>query len=131
MMPRIWLLPSASLHDRDSLPNRPGIYYAIAAGKIFYIGRAKNLRSRWRDDHHKLAKLQAIDRQSRVTLAYWVRPLWRLNHDEAVEILRFKPLLNDRNESPVWWIGAIDWLSDSLKIGSVLLLGYAAYCLLN
>jgi len=123
-MPRVWSLPSVELADRASLPSIPAIYYATdRTRQILYVGRAKNLYLRWNGNryggHHELNEL---NQYHGVRLHYWQRPLWRLDHDEAVEIERFEPPLNDRAESKVWWIGAIDGVGDSLKIGCAIVL---------
>ena len=123
-MPRIWSLPSVELADRASLPNIPAIYYATDwAGQILYVGKSTNLYLRWNSRqygaHHNLHELSQYHG---VKLHYNKRPLWRLDHDEAVEIERFDPPLNDRAESKVWWIGAIDLTADSLKIGGAIVL---------
>lgn len=123
-MLRVWSLPSVELADRASLPNIPAIYYATdRTGQILYVGKATNLYLRWNSRrfgaHHKLNELSQYHG---VKLHYRQRPLWRLDHDEAVEIERFDPPLNDRAESKVWWIGAIDLTTDSLKIGGAIVL---------
>jgi len=123
-MPRVWSLPSVELADRASLPNIPAIYYATdRTGQILYVGKATNLYLRWNSRrfgaHHKLNELSQYHG---VKLHYRQRPLWRLDHDEAVEIERFDPPLNDRAESKVWWIGAIDLTTDSLKVGCAIVL---------
>jgi len=123
-MPRIWSLPSVELADRAALPIISAIYYATDwAGQILYVGESKNLYLRWNSRrfgaHHKLNELSQYHG---VKLHYWKRPLWRRRHDEAVEIERFDPPLNDRAESKVWWIGAIDLTADSLKIGGAIVL---------
>jgi len=123
-MPRVWILPSVDLADRASLPNIPAIYYATDwAGQILYVGKSTNLYLRWNSRqygaHHKLHELSQYHG---VKLHYNKRPLWRLDHDEAVEIERFDPPLNDRAESKVWWISAIDLTTDSLKIGGAIVL---------
>jgi len=123
-MPKIWTLPSVELADRASLPQISAIYYATDwSGQILYVGESKNLYLRWNSRrfgaHHKLNELSQYDG---VKLHYWKRPLWRRRHDEAIEIERFDPPLNDRAESKVWWISAIDLTTDSLKIGGAIVL---------
>jgi len=123
-MPRVWSLPSVELADRASLPSISAIYYATdRTGQILYVGKSTNLYLRWNSRrfgaHHKLNELSQYDG---VKLHYWQRPLWRLDHDEAVEIERIEPLLNGHAESKVWWIGAIDLTADSLKIGGAIVL---------
>ena len=123
-MPRIWSLPSVELADRASLPNISAIYYATDwAGQVLYVGKSTNLYLRWNSRrygaHHKLNELSQYHG---VKLHYNKRPSWRLDHDEAVEIERFDPPLNDRDESKIWWISAIDLTTDSLKIGGAIVL---------
>ena len=123
-MPRVWSLPSVDLADRASLPKITAVYYAVdRTGQILYVGKSTNLYLRWNNRrfgaHHKLHELSQY---RGVKLHYWKRPLWRRRHDEAVEIKRFDPPLNDRDESKVWWISAIDLTTDSLKIGCAIVL---------
>lgn len=131
---RFWLLPSVSIRDRKQLPNKPGVYFAVSRGEILYIGMAgkQGLRSRWTDnagwgEHKKLKPLLAIDRDRPVRLLYWIRPLWRVEHDEAVEIRRFigkhgeLPLLNKKVEDTVWWVALYDYLKDCAAIAGVIL----------
>ena len=53
-------LPHISLKSRTLLPEESGIYYVVdETSIIWYIGKAKNLRTRWTgDSHHRLDQLQ-------------------------------------------------------------------------
>jgi hypothetical protein len=143
-MPKLWLLPSVALAERERLPDKPGVYFAISGREIVYIGMAgkQGLRRRWGDNsgygaHDKLAELQWLNRESKVRLVYWVRPLWRVSHDEATQILKFYkkhdrlPSLNKKFEPRVWWIDAIDYLGDCWIYGCVMLAMYIAWRMLT
>lgn len=128
-MPKIWMLPSVSLNDRALLPNKPGIYYAVNwHGQVLYVGRADNLYLRWNSRrfgaHHKLNELSQYHG---VKLHFWKRPLWRLRHDEAVEIDRYDPPENSRKERQVWWIAALDFMVDSVHVAIALLVIYTVW----
>ena len=123
MNPKIFFLKSVSLENLKNIPSISAVYYAVSNRQILYVGKSSNLYLRWNSRkygvHHKLRDL----RQHENVRVYWnPRPLWRLDHDEAVEIKRFDPPLNDRDESKVWWISAIDLTTDSLKIGGAIVL---------
>ncbi|RCJ20150.1 hypothetical protein A6S26_05360 [Nostoc sp. ATCC 43529] len=53
-------LPSLPLVRRSQLPKCAGVYFVIDGdGVVQYIGRSKNLRSRW-VAHHKLAEIREM-----------------------------------------------------------------------
>lgn len=53
-------LPWLPLEEKTAFPRRPAIYFAIdSLGNVQYIGRAKNVHSRW-GKHHKYQALSAI-----------------------------------------------------------------------
>jgi excinuclease UvrABC nuclease subunit len=53
-------LPNLPLKSRGQLPEKSGIYYVIDDQSIiWYIGLAKNLRSRWAGkSHHRIYQLE-------------------------------------------------------------------------
>ncbi|HEY9850831.1 MAG TPA: hypothetical protein V6D28_15295 [Leptolyngbyaceae cyanobacterium] len=53
-------LPHIGLKSRQLLPDRAGIYYVLDEQLlIWYIGQAKNLRTRWLgESHHRFYQLQ-------------------------------------------------------------------------
>ena len=96
-------LPQESIANLDRLPSRPGIYYAIDdAGDVRYIGMATDLYQRWNGEgryrHHKRTILELM---GGVTLKYRLVPEYRLRYEEAIEIRKFDPDLNEQHPDPV------------------------------
>jgi GIY-YIG catalytic domain len=88
-------LPSVPLAERKQLPTCAAIYFAIdASNRFLYVGKAKNLAARWRN-HHRLHKLEAIDRESSVRIAWQAWNEDDLGEAERSSIARFQPLLNN------------------------------------
>lgn len=88
-------LPSVSLSDRKQLPIYTAIYFAIDAhNRVLYVGKAKNLLERWKN-HHRLYKLEEIDKESSVRLAWQVWNEEDLDEAERSLIIKFQPLLNN------------------------------------
>ncbi|MEH2325409.1 MAG: hypothetical protein V7K32_17995 [Nostoc sp.] len=56
-------LPHTSIKNRELLPEKSGIYYVLDEQFIvWYVGQAKNLRSRWAgDSHHRAMERQRIE----------------------------------------------------------------------
>lgn len=94
-------LPSVSLADRKQLPTCAAIYFAIdASNRVLYVGKAKNLVARWKN-HHRLYKLEEIDKESPVRLAWQAWNEEDLGEAERSLIVNFQPLLNNTEvESP-------------------------------
>lgn len=94
-------LPSVPLADRKRLPSCTAIYFAIdEQDRILYIGKAKNLASRW-ENHHRLYALKEIDKEISVRLAWQVWNEEDLDEAEKSLIVKFQPLLNNtRVEAP-------------------------------
>ncbi|GGA36932.1 GIY-YIG nuclease family protein [Okeania sp. KiyG1] len=108
-------LPSVSLPDRKQLPTCSAIYFAIdASDRILYIGKALNLAARWKS-HHRFYKLEEIDKESPVRLAW---KAW--NKDDLAEaekrlIRIFQPLLNNTKVETPTVIPSEDVLIEFLK----------------
>ncbi|WP_051469885.1 GIY-YIG nuclease family protein [Fischerella sp. PCC 9605] len=85
-------LPWLPLDEKTAFPKRPAIYFAIdSLGNIQYIGRAKNVRSRW-SKHHKYEELNAI---GNIKIAYlFIDLLDLLPEIETALIEYFNPPLN-------------------------------------
>ncbi len=89
------LLSSVPLANRNQLPTCSAIYFAIdAQNRILYVGKAKNLLTRWKN-HHRLYSLKELDKDYSVSL-YW-QPWPEDNLDEAERLLiqQLQPLLNE------------------------------------
>lgn len=87
---RVSFYPSVALSEAKLLPTEPGVYYLRQFLWIKYIGKAQNLRQRWRSHHH----MQRLQQMSWLRLHYRTLPLEQISLVEAVEISRFKPSLN-------------------------------------
>lgn len=88
-------LPSVPLSERKQLPECAAIYFAIdAKNRVLYIGQAKNLLARWRH-HHRIHKLEEIDQEFSVRLAWQAWNEENLSEAEKGFIKIFQPLLNN------------------------------------
>lgn len=88
-------LPSVPLVERKQLPNCAAIYFAIDANNRFlYVGKAKNLAARWKN-HHRIHKLEEIDKECSVRLAWQAWNEEDLEEVERNSIIKFQPLLNN------------------------------------
>ncbi|MEG4446308.1 hypothetical protein QUB47_21405 [Microcoleus sp. AT9_B5] len=88
-------LPHISLNSRTLLPEESGIYYVVDENSIiWYIGKAKNLRTRWTgDSHHRLYQLQK-QRKQQFTIYYELLPESLLDIIEQQRIEQYSPQLN-------------------------------------
>jgi len=88
-------LPHIGLKNRAILPELSGIYYVIDEKFIiWYIGKAKNLRTRWAgDSHHRLDQLQK-QRKKLFTIYYELVPESLLDATEQQRIEQHSPQLN-------------------------------------
>lgn len=88
-------LPYIGLKNRAILPELSGIYYVIDENFIiWYIGKAKNLRTRWAgDNHHRLDQLQK-QRKKLFTIYYELVPESLLDATEQERIEQHSPQLN-------------------------------------
>ena len=64
-------LPSINLLNRDKLPQRAGIYFAVDDKKrLLYVGKAQNLYKRWLN-HHRFDQLEKINQRNTITLKWY------------------------------------------------------------
>jgi len=85
-------LPMLSLSEKGSLPEVPAVYFALScANEVLYIGRAINLRSRWRQ-HHRYDQLR---RFHKVRLAWLELSEYELDTTERILIEAYEPPLNE------------------------------------
>jgi hypothetical protein len=111
------VLPSVALEQHNSMPKSPGIYFALSeSGEVLYIGKASNLRTRWRR-HHKYHELKSIGNvkiawlefdsaggllQSEGELIDYISP--RLNQTPGYKPKALKHKFDkSKSESPKWW----------------------------
>lgn len=84
-------LPRVQWQDRRKLPQEPGIYFVFQGEELLYIGKAVNLKARWK--HHNRGYQFSLTPS--VQIAYWQR-----NAGEDLEGLErlccraFQPRLN-------------------------------------
>ncbi|NES72881.1 MAG: GIY-YIG nuclease family protein [Okeania sp. SIO2D1] len=108
-------LLSVSLADRNQLPTCSAIYCAIdASDRILYVGKAQNLAARWKS-HHRLYKLEEIDKKSPVRIAWKAWNKEDLTEAEKRLIRNFQPLLNNTKVETPTVIPSEDVLRDFLK----------------
>ena len=87
-------LPSVPLGERTQLPDCAAIYFAIDTNnRVLYVGKAKKLVVRWKN-HHRIHKLEEIDKECSVRIAWQVWNEEDLDEAERSSIKRFHPLLN-------------------------------------
>ena len=93
-------LENYPVEQRNEFPDTQGIYFCCRSGRryhpeeIWYIGKAKNFRQRWRD-HHKLDSLKAI---RFVEVFFLELEDWRdadICEFERKYIDMFRPVFND------------------------------------
>ncbi len=89
-----WL--NVPLSGRMNLPDVPGIYAVIdAAGEVWYVGKASNLRNRWGGrSHHRYGQLSRQNKKRNYQIYYCPYSLGELDFQEKQYIDKFKPLLN-------------------------------------
>ncbi|MEM9137278.1 MAG: GIY-YIG nuclease family protein [Cyanobacteria bacterium P01_F01_bin.42] len=89
--------PHVSFHNRSRLPEIPGIYVIADINQfVWYVGQAKNLRSRWTGKtHHRYPQLIRSHKKLQHKI-YWT-PISEENLDAAEQkyIHLFRPELND------------------------------------
>lgn len=103
---RIRSYPCVPLRDKVDLPRSPGIYYCMRGWVVLYIGLSGNIHLRWNSyqfgKHHRLDELLRIENQvGDIDIHYRLLPEWAIGFFEALEIKRFHPRLNKREES-IW-----------------------------
>ena len=88
-------LPNLPLKSRGQLPEKSGIYYVIDDQSIiWYIGLAKNLRSRWAGkSHHRIYQLEK-QRKKVFTIYYEFVHETELDAIEQQRIEQYNPQLN-------------------------------------
>lgn len=89
-----YTLPSCLLEARENFPEISCIYFAIdSSGQIQYVGRAVNLRNRWRKAHHH--RTNELEKIGNIKIAWLeIEDSSLLFSIEAICIKQFKPLLN-------------------------------------
>lgn len=64
-------LPYVDFFKKDQLPETAGIYFVVDKnGKVWYIGKAKNLKDRW-VRHHRYDQIEKINKKSNIKLLWY------------------------------------------------------------
>jgi hypothetical protein len=100
----LFFLPSKPIDRLGELPDGAGIYYVTACWRVFYVGKSKNLRQRWKT-HHRHPEFAALQPFGR--LHYRRLPLNRLHTYELTEIRRLRPLWNYQAIAGFWQIAGL------------------------
>lgn len=90
------LLPSVPMAKSNELPKANGLYYVVDGFRLLYVGKATGFRSRW----YKADKREIKSEYPNARIHYRSCPRWRLSTDEAFEIQRLRPLLNEQRPKP-------------------------------
>ena len=63
-------LSKVSLETKELLPEYSGIYYVVDENNlVWYIGKAKNIRKRWKGKaHHRIYQLQQLNHANNILL---------------------------------------------------------------
>jgi len=101
---KIFFLPSKSKRRLKELPSEAGIYYMTAFWVVFYVGKSKNIRSRWRK-HHKYNQFEILGIFGRVH--YKIMPESQLHTYEKNEITRLNPPWNYSKTLGFWGLIAL------------------------
>lgn len=97
---RIFWLPSTTVERLKELPATAGVYYITALWIVLYVGKAKNLRNRWRTDHHRYQQFKLLHPFGR--LHYRVLALNQIGSYEKSQIARFQPAWNGTARATFW-----------------------------
>jgi hypothetical protein len=92
---RIFFLPSKAIAKLHELPEVAGVYYVTAGWRLFYIGKATNLRRRWRKNHQRYNQFKILPWGR---LHYKTMSASKIDDYESAEIHRYRPPWNN---SPV------------------------------
>ena len=88
--------PQTSLKNKDRLPEYSGIYIVVANNHyVWYVGQAKNLRSRWMGNkHHRYYQLNKSEETFAYIIYYHQFPEEQLDEKERYYINLLDPILN-------------------------------------
>ena len=97
---RIFWLPSKPVVKLKELPQDAGVYYITALWIVLYVGKAKNLRNRWKTDHHRYQQFRLLHPFGR--LHYKILAINQIHSYEKAEIIRFRPAWNGTARATFW-----------------------------
>jgi len=97
---RIFWLPSKPVKKLKELPPDAGVYYITALWIVLYVGKAKNLRNRWKTNHHRYQQFKLLHPFGR--LHYKVLAASQITAYEKSEITKFRPAWNGTARVTFW-----------------------------
>jgi len=97
---RIFCLPSKPVVKLKELPQDAGVYYITALWIVLYVGKAKNLRNRWKTAHHRYQQFKLLHPFGR--LHYKILAINQIRSYEKAEIIRFRPAWNGTARATFW-----------------------------
>lgn len=97
---RIFWLPSKPIVKLKELPQDAGVYYITALWIVLYVGKAKNLRNRWKTAHHRYQQFKLLHPFGR--LHYKILTTAQIHSYEKAEIARFRPAWNGTARVTFW-----------------------------
>jgi len=89
-------LPSLPLGSKSMLPECSGVYFVFGDGELQYVGKAENLRKRWRN-HARRSEVECLEAPS---IKWMPTKSDLLDSVEASVIARYQPALNTMGVSP-------------------------------
>jgi len=96
----VFWLPSKPVTKLKELPQDAGVYYITAVWIVLYIGKAKNLRNRWKTDHHRYQQFKLLHLFGR--LHYKVLSIKQITAYEKAEIVKLRPAWNGTARVTFW-----------------------------
>jgi hypothetical protein len=90
------LLRSVPISKANELPKTNGLYYVVDGWQLLYVGKATGFRKRW----YTADKREIKAEYPSARIYYREVWRWRLSTDEAFEIQRLRPLLNEQRPKP-------------------------------
>ena len=122
------LLAKVKLSETSKLPRNSGVYYAVGAktNTLYYVGKAVNLKGRWQKHEHR-KDLERLHEP--IVLHYRKLPFYSIRNVEAEEIKRYRPPINNRNETTKFSLGV--WLDRWLPLLTLFCLSVALALVLH
>lgn len=97
---RVFFLPSKAIAHLKQMPEQPGVYYMTALWRLFYVGKAVNLRKRLTIRHQRYKQFKILAPFARVH--YRILPKTKISQYEIAEIKLLKPSWN-YTRIPKFW----------------------------
>ncbi|AFY75394.1 putative endonuclease [Synechococcus sp. PCC 7502] len=97
---KIFFLPSRAIASLNQMPEESGVYYMTALWRLFYVGKAVNLRRRLTARHQRYKQIKILTPFARVH--YKVLPKHQISAYEREEIKSLKPCWNYTRVPKFW-----------------------------